>query len=69
MTRAQKLALIWRFTHRDYKGRVGGVRHILTWIEGSGTCLVRLDSLTNEQIEKKLPPHAYTKALEMEKRQ
>jgi len=64
MTRKQKLALIYRHTHRDFKGRTAdGHRAILMFEEGVGTCLVPLHNLTDAQIEKKLPPHAYTKAM------
>jgi hypothetical protein len=53
LTRKQKLALIWKRTHRDFKGRMDGVRTIMVY--RNGTCLVALDDLTDEEIESKLP--------------
>lgn len=50
MTRAQKLATIWRRKHRDYKGKIDGVKYVLVLRQG-GTCSVPLDSLTDEEIE------------------
>jgi hypothetical protein len=54
MTREQKLKLIYRHTHRDYKGVVGGIGAILVLREG-GTQLVGMMSLTDAEIEEKLP--------------
>lgn len=53
MTRDQKLNAIYRATHKDYKGKVDGVRTIMIYREG--TCLVRLDDLTDQEIERLLP--------------
>jgi hypothetical protein len=55
MTREQKLKLVWRHTHRDYKGKVNGERTILMYCEGEGTCLVFLKSLTDEQLDARIP--------------
>jgi hypothetical protein len=54
MTRAQQLALIYRHTPRDYKGKLDGARTILT-NENGATVLVKLDELTDEDIARKLP--------------
>ena len=55
MDRKQQLNLIWRHTHRDYKGtRADGVKTILV-NENGATCLVELDALTDAQIAEKLP--------------
>jgi hypothetical protein len=53
MTRDQKLKLVWRHTHRDYKGGVGDQRSIMVYRQG--TCLVLLKDLTDEEIEARLP--------------
>ena len=53
MTRKQKLAAVWRATHRDYKGKIDGVRSIM--IYRNGTTLVALDDLTDAEIETRLP--------------
>jgi hypothetical protein len=45
MTREQKLKLVWRHTHRDYKGK----------LNGQGTCLVLLKDLTDTEIEERIP--------------
>lgn len=47
------LALIWKHTHRDYRGTMNGVRTILTLRQG-GTTLVRLDDLTDDEKADKL---------------
>lgn len=51
----EKLWLIWKHTHRDYKSVIDGVRHVLVLRQGLGTCLVRLSDLTAAEIEDKLP--------------
>jgi len=53
MTRKQKLAAVWRTTHRDYKGTIDGVRSIM--VLRGGTTLVALDDLTDAEIESRLP--------------
>lgn len=53
MTREQQLQLIYRHTHRDYKGRVSGVPSILV-LRGS-TMLFPLSDLTDEEIASRLP--------------
>ncbi len=54
MTRQQQLKLIYRHTHRDYRGTVNGVKSILV-LRPEGTCLVPLDTLTDTEIANKLP--------------
>jgi hypothetical protein len=53
VTRDQKLKLVWRETHRDYKGMLNGERSIMVYRQG--TCLVLLKDLTDEEIEARLP--------------
>lgn len=54
MTREQKLALIWRHTHQDFKGvREDGTRSILVYRQG--TTAVPLDDLTDAEINDRLP--------------
>ena len=54
LTREQKLQLIWRHTHRDYRGTMKGVRNILVLRRG-GTTLVPLSDLTDAEIADRLP--------------
>lgn len=54
MTREQKLALIWRYTHKDFRGKFGGRNSVLALRIG-GTCLVPLEELTDTEIEDRLP--------------
>lgn len=54
MTKEKQLALIYRHTHRDYKGNLNGERNILTLRQG-GTTLVPLSALTDAEIADKLP--------------
>lgn len=54
MTREQKLAAIWRTTHRDFKGTLpDGTKTILVY--RNGTTLVGLNNLTDAEIEDRLP--------------
>lgn len=54
LTRDQQLALIYRHTHADYKGRSNGYRCILVLRVG-GTHSVPLSDLTDAEIASKLP--------------
>ena len=54
LTKEKQLALIYRHTHRDYKGNLNGERNILTLRQG-GTTLVPMSALTAEEIADKLP--------------
>lgn len=53
MTRDQKLKLVWKHTHRDYKGTMNGIKTIMVYRQG--TCLVALSDLTDKEIETRLP--------------
>ena len=53
LTRADKLNLIYRHTHRDYKGGKGPARSILV-LRGAATS-VPITDLTDAEIEDKLP--------------
>ncbi len=55
LTRDQKLKLIYRHTHRDYKWTGVGVRGILVNRGGAGTCLVPITQLTEAEVADKLP--------------
>lgn len=55
LTREKKLALIYRHTHRDFKGKLNGEKSILVFRTGEGTCLVTLNALTDAEIADKLP--------------
>jgi hypothetical protein len=54
MTIEQKLKLVWRHTHRDYKGIRNGQRCILVNRDGA-TVLVPLTDLTSAEIAARLP--------------
>ena len=51
--RKARLAAIWGATHKDFKGRIDGVRMIM--VLRGGSCLVPLDVLTDEEIAQRLP--------------
>jgi hypothetical protein len=53
VTREQKLKLVWKHTHRDYKGMLEGQRSIMVYRQG--TCLVLLKDLTDAEIEERIP--------------
>jgi hypothetical protein len=50
--RDRKLNVIYRHTHRDYKGRINGARYILA-LRAGGTQLVPLDDLTDFEVDRK----------------
>jgi hypothetical protein len=53
MNREQKLRLVWKHTHRDYKGMLEGQRSIMVY--RNGTCLVLLKDLTDNEIDERIP--------------
>lgn len=53
LTRDQKLALIYRHTHKDYKGTIHGCKTIMV-CRGS-TTLVAMTELTDAEIADRLP--------------
>lgn len=63
MTREQKLALIYRHTHKDFKGRMNGERNILV-LRAGGTTLIPLSALTDAEIAAKFP---YARSKEMDR--
>ena len=52
MTREQKLKIVWRKTHKDYKGKIEGVKYIMIFRNGS--TLIPLDSLTDKEIDSRI---------------
>jgi hypothetical protein len=53
VTREQKLKLVWKHTHRDYKGMLEGQRSIMVYRQG--TCLVLLKDLTDAEMDERIP--------------
>lgn len=53
LTREQKLKLVWKNTHNDFRGKIDGRKTVLVY--RNGTTLVFLDNLTDEEINDKLP--------------
>lgn len=49
LSKQQKLALIYKHTHRDFKGEIEGEPTILVF--RNGTCLIRLADMTDAEIE------------------
>lgn len=54
LTRAEKLNLIYRHTHRDYRGSGKGPDRTILALRGT-TALVLLDELTDAEIADRLP--------------
>lgn len=54
MTREQKLNLIYKHTHADFKGESAGERTLLVNLGGKGTGMVLLVDLTDKQIAEKI---------------
>lgn len=65
--RKAALKLIYRHTHKDYKGKIDGKPSILVF--RGGTCLVMLDDLTDAEIADKLPSAQRMEAKRKEKQQ
>lgn len=56
LTRKKLEALVWRNTHRDFRGTTNGERNILhNEHKGNGTELWFLSQFTDEQLMEKLP--------------
>ena len=54
LSREQQLRLIYRHTHKDYKGAIDGVKGILV-LRGGASCAVPLEQLTDAEIADRLP--------------
>jgi hypothetical protein len=52
--REKQLDQIYRAMHRDYKGKIDGVRTVMV-LRAGGSCLIALDSMTDEEIARHLP--------------
>ena len=65
--RKAALKLIYRHTHKDYKGKIDGKPSIL--VCRGGTCLVMLDDLTDAEIAERLPLAQRMEAKRKEKQQ
>ena len=65
--RKAALKLIYRHTHKDYKGKIDGKPSIL--VCRGGTCLVMLDDLTDAEIAERLPLAQRMEAERKEKQQ
>jgi len=54
MTREQKLKMVWKNTHKDFRGKLpDGTKTVM--IYRNGTCLVALENLTDAEINDRLP--------------
>jgi hypothetical protein len=48
--------LVWKHSHRDFKGRLGdGTKTVLHLVPGLGTCTLALRALTDDELLAKLP--------------
>jgi hypothetical protein len=54
MTKDKQLALIYRHTHRDYRGTINGEKSIMT-LRNGGSTIVPLSALTDDEIAGALP--------------
>ena len=54
ITRKKLESLVYKHTHKDFKGKIDGNRTILVGTP-EGTCLVFLSSLTDEQLWSRVP--------------
>jgi hypothetical protein len=55
LNRKKLEALVWKHTHRDFKGRTpDGVRTVMQLVPGQGTCIVALAKLSDDELVGKL---------------
>jgi hypothetical protein len=54
-TRKKLEALLWKNTHKDFRGSIDGVKNVLVNRGAEGTCLVSLDALTDQELLSKIP--------------
>jgi hypothetical protein len=64
MTREQKIKIIYRHTHRDYKGKLATGERAILVNENGATVLCPLSALSDEQVDKHFP---YCYRLELQK--
>lgn len=55
LTREQKLEIIYRHTHPDFKNNTDGMRSVLQFRRGAGTCSIALPDLTEAEIADRMP--------------
>ena len=56
LNRKQLEALVWKHTHRDYRGKIDGKRNIMGMDpKTGGSCLVFLHQMTEEELIEALP--------------
>lgn len=63
-TRKKLEALLWKNTHKDYRGTLGKERTVLHDGGGKGTCLIAISDLTDLQLLDKLSLKKCTLRLE-----
>jgi hypothetical protein len=54
-TRKKLESLLWKNTHKDFRGSIDGVKNVLVNRGSEGTCLVPLSALTEEELLGKIP--------------
>jgi len=54
LSRADALDVIWRHTHKDFRGVIDGAKTIMVNRGGLGTCTVQLDALSYYEVHDKL---------------
>lgn len=55
MERKKALALIWKYTHLDFKGKLNNGEKAVLILRNGGTVLSTLNGLTDAEIAAKLP--------------
>jgi hypothetical protein len=54
-TRKKLETLVWKSTHKDFRGSIDGTKNVLHLVPGKGTCLVGLKDLTDAELLSKVP--------------
>jgi hypothetical protein len=54
-TRKKLESLLWKYTHKDFRGSIDGVKNVLVNRGREGTCLVPLSVLTDDELLGKIP--------------
>jgi hypothetical protein len=52
-------SLLYKFTHRDYKGRMGGKPSVMI-LRSSGSTIVPVEDLTNRELVRNMPRKAFS---------
>jgi hypothetical protein len=59
-TRKKLEKLLWKHTHKDFRGNLNGIKTVLHFVHNVGTCVIAISALTDEELLSKLPKKLMT---------